>query len=63
MNGLIGTGNSGGGSGGGVYISALGLNGHGKLQANGGGSNGIGGGGAGGRIAMYLQYRQVKVVV
>jgi hypothetical protein len=46
--------NSGGGSGGGIYINTSALNGAGIISANGGAGNGLGGGGGGGRIAVLV---------
>ena len=46
---------SGGGSGGGVFIEANHLAGHGTLSANGGAGTGNAGGGAGGRIRLELE--------
>lgn len=47
--------NSGGGSGGSIWISADDILGNGLLSSRGGGGNGLGGGGSGGRIGIYLQ--------
>lgn len=47
--------NSGGGSGGGIWISADDILGNGVLSSGGGNGNGNGGGGSGGRIGIYLQ--------
>lgn len=49
--------NSGGGSGGSIWISADDILGNGKLSSRGGNGNGVGGGGSGGRIGIYLQKR------
>lgn len=47
--------NSGGGSGGSIWISADNIQGNGIISAEGGDGNGTGGGGSGGRVALYLQ--------
>ena len=47
--------NSGGGSGGGMWISADDILGNGFITSRGGNGHGAGGGGSGGRIAIYLQ--------
>ena len=47
--------NSGGGSGGSMWISADDILGNGNITSRGGGGNGAGGGGSGGRISIYLQ--------
>ncbi|PIK55152.1 hypothetical protein BSL78_07882 [Apostichopus japonicus] len=44
----------GGGSGGGIYIEATGLDGHGTISSNGGDGLDQGGAGAGGRISIHL---------
>jgi len=46
--------NSGGGSGGGVSITAKSLTGHGTISAKGGDGNGKGTGGSGGRVHVKL---------
>ena len=51
-NGKNGDVNSGGGSGGSIWIAAGTLAGSGTISANGGSGNGLGGGGAGGRISL-----------
>ena len=51
-NGKDGIANSGGGSGGSLWITANTLAGSGVISANGGAGNGTAGGGAGGRIAL-----------
>ncbi|MBK7317717.1 DUF6531 domain-containing protein [Candidatus Villigracilis affinis] len=51
-DGVVGAGNSGGGSGGSIIIEADTLLGTGSIHANGGPQNG-GGNGAGGRVAIY----------
>jgi hypothetical protein len=45
--------NSGGGSGGSLWVQALTISGAGSLSANGGAANNLGGGGGGGRIALW----------
>jgi hypothetical protein len=55
MNGLDGAWDSGGGSGGGVYIQCGRLSGSGTIRANGGNGGGHGGGGGGGRIALFVR--------
>ncbi|KAK3576663.1 hypothetical protein CHS0354_004948 [Potamilus streckersoni] len=52
-DGATGTDNSGGGSGGSVYIRAGHFRGHGKVSATGGQGHGSAGGGSGGRIAVH----------
>ena len=47
--------NSGGGSGGSVWISADDILGNGLITAKGGDGKGTGGGGSGGRVGIYLQ--------
>ena len=47
--------NSGGGSGGSVWISADDILGNGLLSARGGNGHSLGGGGSGGRIGIYLR--------
>lgn len=47
--------NSGGGSGGSVWISADDIQGNGIIIAKGGDGKGTGGGGSGGRVGIYLQ--------
>lgn len=47
--------NSGGGSGGSVWISADDILGNGLVTAKGGDGKGAGGGGSGGRVGIYLQ--------
>ena len=47
--------NSGGGSGGSIWISADDILGNGILSSRGGNGDGTGGGGSGGRISIYLQ--------
>ena len=55
VDGAAGTGaQSGGGSGGGVFIQANDLSGHGLLSSSGGAGTGNAGGGAGGRIRLEL---------
>ena len=55
VDGAPGTGaQSGGGSGGGVYIRADDITGHGLLSSSGGAGTGNAGGGAGGRIRLEL---------
>jgi hypothetical protein len=58
-NGRDGTGQSGGGSGGGIFLRTSRLAGGGRIEANGGkaitGSNTFGGGGGGGRIAILYE--------
>jgi hypothetical protein len=56
VSGANGTVNSGGGSGGSVYLHSLELKGDGKIKANGGDSLDTGGGG-GGRIALIAEDR------
>ena len=51
-NGKNGDVNSGGGSGGSLWITAGTLAGSGTISANGGSGNGLGGGGGGGRISL-----------
>jgi hypothetical protein len=46
--------NTGGGSGGSVFIEAYNISGHGSITVNGGNGNGSGGGGSGGRIALHV---------
>ena len=50
--------NSGGGSGGSIYIVTQNFSGHGLIQASGGDGHGYGYGGAGGRIAVHVQWFQ-----
>ena len=52
-NGNDGGNRAGGGSGGSVWITALGIDGAGSLLSNGGIGNDYGGGGGGGRVALY----------
>ncbi len=57
-NGGNGVNRSGGGSGGGIYLSCSTVAGRGNIRANGGnGGSGYGGGGGGGRIAIRCQYK------
>ena len=52
-DGVVSTGlNSGGGSGGSVWLSVGTLSGTGTISANGGAGNNVGGGGGGGRVAV-----------
>ena len=46
--------NTGGGSGGSVFIEAYNISGHGSITVNGGNGHGSGGGGSGGRIALHV---------
>ena len=48
---------SGGGSGGSLWLHAKGVLGNGLMSANGGDGNRLGGGGSGGRIALYLKQK------
>lgn len=57
MDGLPGSGSSGGGSGGGVIVEVNSLDGHGIISANGGNGLEDGGSGAGGRISINLIQR------
>lgn len=52
-DGLNGDLNSGGGSGGALWLTTATLTGNGQITATGGAGNGTAGGGAGGRIAIY----------
>jgi hypothetical protein len=52
-DGLDGDLNSGGGSGGAVWLQTMTLSGSGQITATGGNGNGTAGGGGGGRIAIY----------
>ncbi|PIK55149.1 hypothetical protein BSL78_07879 [Apostichopus japonicus] len=51
-------GNSGGGSGGSIWVSTLLFSGHGYISTNGGDGFGLGYGGAGGRIAVHVGWRR-----
>ena len=53
VDGLPGTSNSGGGSGGSLWVTADDLRGHGTMSAIGGTGGSSAGGGAGGRIAIH----------
>lgn len=56
--GLNGSGaNSGGGSGGSIFIKATNMSGHGEIAVTGGMGIGLGGGGSGGRIAIHCRWR------
>ena len=52
--------NSGGGSGGAVWIKAAEFKGRGFIYANGGNGNAYGGGGAGGRVNVFFEKGDFK---
>ena len=52
--------NSGGGSGGAVWIKATEFKGRGFIYTNGGAGKTYGGGGAGGRINVFFKYGDFK---
>ena len=56
-DGEAGTGDSGGGSGGAVFMEVQDLSGYGTIRVRGGAGASTGGGGAGGRIAIHTQNR------
>lgn len=59
MDGVSGSGSSGGGSGGSIFIECTSLDGHGLISSNGGDGLQDGGSGAGGRISVNLLQRLV----
>lgn len=58
LRGLNGTGiNSGGGSGGSLFMECTNITGYGTMTVTGGSGHGRGGGGAGGRVSIHIRFK------